>query len=279
MGFAAAFFLEYLDTTLRSDYDLRRHLNLPCMAMVEDLGPSVDPVIVHAAPRDPLSELFNVAATVLRSYLAEREFKSAVVCSAVPREGKTTIAANLAVALARKGLRVVLVDTDLRIPQLHRIFNLEIVRGLSDLLRAPAGEGALDLTPYLAATEIPTLRILPCGEIPENPIELLESARMAEVLKFLRQENDVVLCDSPPITSVGDTLTLARLVDTAVLVVASGMSDRRKVTWTKQLLANVRSDIAGAILNFARRPEGGKYYYYYSYGERYTAGRSLHSRE
>ncbi len=260
-AFAAAFLLEYLDTTMRTDYDVKRHLNLPCLAMVEDVG-GADPFILRGSPTDPLSERFNMAATVLRSYLAEREFKSFVVCSAVPQEGKTTIAANLAVALARKGMRVVLVDADMRVPHLHELFALDNARGLSSYLK---GEEAAAET-ILAFTELQGLRVLPSGPAVDSPVELLESARMSELVRSLREQYDVVVCDSPPITTVGDTLSLARLVDTAVLVIGSGISDRRMVTWTKQLLHNVRADVAGAILNFASRESGSRYYYYSSSG-------------
>lgn len=267
IAFAAAFLLEYLDTTLRTDYDVKRHLNLPCLALVEDAG-DADPLILHGSPRDPLSERFNMAATVLRSYLAEREFKSFVVCSAVPQEGKTTVASNLAVALARKGLKVVLVDADLRLPRLHDLFAIDNSHGLSSYLR---GE-EMALESIVAYTEIPTLRVLPSGPPSETPVELMESPRMAELLKALREQYDLVVCDSPPITTVGDTLSLARLMDSSVLVIGSGLSDRRMVTWTKQLLTNVRADIAGAVLNFAPKAQGSQYYYYE------TGGRSKRVR-
>lgn len=263
VAFAAAFLLEYIDTSLRTDFDVRRHLNLPCLAMIED-SKGTDPVILRASPRDPLSEQFNMTATVLRSYLSERDFKTLVVCSAVPQEGKTTIAANLAVAMARKGLRVVVLDSDLRIPQMHAIFGLDNSRGLSNILQGEAAEGGPES--LIGYTEISTLRVLPSGPIPDHPIELLESPRMAELIRGLRESYDLVICDSPPITSVADTLTLAKLVDTNLLVIRSGLSDRRMVTWTKQLLVNVRADLAGAILNFAPRPAGGRYYEYYTAG-------------
>jgi len=273
IAFAASFLLEYLDTTLRTDYDVRRHLNLPCLAMVEDAGEE-DPLILRGSPRDPLSERFNMAATVLRSYLSEREFKSFIVCSAVPQEGKTTIAANLAVALARKGLQVVLVDTDLRLPRMHELFALDNARGLSSYLR---GE-ELALETLVAYTEISTLRVLPSGPPAESPVELIESPRMAELVRALREQYDILICDSPPITSVGDTLSLARLVDSAVLVIGSGLSDRRMVTWTKQLLTNVRADIAGTVLNFAPRGGGAQYYYYYSGGGEGGRSKRIRSR-
>lgn len=260
IAFAAAFLLEYVDTSIRTDYDVRRHLNMPALALIED-AKGQDPLILRASPRDPLSEQFNMTATVLRSYMSERGFKTVVVCSAVPQEGKTTIAANLGVAMARKGLRVAVVDTDLRIPQMHAIFGLDNSRGLSNLLRGEEAEGG-GAEGLLGYTEIPTLRVLPSGPMPEAPIELLESPRMVELIRWLKESFDLVICDSPPITSVGDTLTLAKLVDTNVLVVRSGVSDRRMVTWTKQLLANVRADVAGAVLNFAPARAGGRYYYY-----------------
>ena len=273
IAFAGAFLLEYLDTTLRTDYDVKRHLNLPCLALVEDAG-GADPLILHGSPRDPLSERFNMAATVLRSYLAEREFKSFVVCSAVPQEGKTTVASNLAVALARKGLKVVLVDTDLRLLRLHDLFALDNAHGLSSYLKGE--ETALEA--LVAYTEVPTLRVLPSGPPSDSPVELMESPRMAELLKALREQYDLVVCDSPPITSVGDTLSLARMMDSAVLVIGSGLSDRRMVTWTKQLLNNVRADIAGAVLNFAPKAQGSQYYYYDSGGREGGRSKQVRSR-
>lgn len=270
---AAAFLVEYADSTLYTDYDVRRYVNVPCIALVEDVGKS-SPLILQASPRDPLSEIFNMIATLVRTYLLERAFKLMSICSAIPREGKTTVACNLAVALARKGLRVALVDADLRIPQVHESFGVDNATGLSTILR---GEVAPDSDPmtYMRATSVETLKILTAGPISDAPAQILESSAMVEVAKRLRESYDVVLFDTPPITSVGDALSLSRLVDTNLMVIGSGLCNRRVASWAKQLMANVKADICGAVLNFARRRQGASYYYYYYY----SPSKSVRSRE
>lgn len=271
VAIAAAFLVEYADANIHSDYDLRRHLNLPCVALIEDVGRS-SPLILRASPRDPLSESFNTIATIIRSYLAERTYKVLTVCSAIPREGKTTVACNLAVAMARKGLRVALVDADLRIPQVHSIFGLQNTFGLVNVLRGEVAEGT-DPQSFMAETAVESLWVLPSGPMPDAPAQLLESRGMVQFMQALREKFDVVIFDTPPITSVGDTLTLARLVDSNLLVIGAGLSTRRVATWAKQLLNNVRADICGAVLNFSRGRQGSAYYYYY-----YTPGKDVRTR-
>jgi capsular exopolysaccharide synthesis family protein len=273
MALAAAFLFEYADSNIYSDYDLRRHLNVPCIGLVEDVGRG-SPLILRASPRDPGSENFNMIATVIRSYLSERNFRTLTVCSAVPREGKTTIACNLAVAMARKGIRVGLVDSDLRIPQIHEIFSLSNNVGLSTVLR---GEIPAETDPesyFAPCPDVPNLWILPSGPTPDSPVQLLESPAMVEFLKSAREKFDVIVLDTPPITRVADTLSMAKVVDTNLFVIGAGLSNRRVATWAKQLLGNVRADVCGAVLNFARARQGATYYYYY-----YTPAKQVRSRE
>ena len=266
-SFGLAFVLEYMDTNLYTDYDVKRHLNMTCLGLIETQPRGESPILLHLSPRSLLAERFNMSATILRTHMVEQDFKTVAICSAIPREGKTTVAVDMAIALARKGLQVILIDADLRLPQVHEVFGVPNERGLSTYLQAEPG--TLDIRSFAIATSEPNLHLLPSGEIPGAPIQLLESAAMVELTKELREQYDVVLFDTPPITDVSDTLTIATLVDTSVLVIGSGLSDRRRATWAKQLLGNVRANISGALLNFASHRRGGQYYYYYQYGYGY----------
>ena len=255
LGLAAAMAANRGDTRVRTDADVKRHLNLATLALVEGSGQAL---VLRTHPADPLSEAYSAAAAVLRGYLKEREFKVCAVTSAAAGDGKSTAAANLAVALARKGLNVALVDGDLRAPRLHDLFGVENAQGLSTVLL-----GA-DVDPELAAgaTELAGLRLLPSGPSAELPPELLESGRMGELLRTLRERYDVVVLDGPPIGLTGDGVTLARLADTVVWVIRSGASTRGQLGWAKHLLRNLRADVAGAILTFAP-PSGERRSYAY----------------
>lgn len=254
LAIGAGFLAERLDRRIRTDADVKRYLNLPGLAQI----PAVpQPFLLALAPKDPLSEIYSAAAAVLRGYLAEREFRSVAVTSARAGEGKTTVAANLAVALARKGLTVALVDADLHSPRLHELFAIDNSQGLSTYLL-----GADEPNFFMSATDVATLFLLPAGPTEDLPGELLESTRMVDLLRALRERYDVVLCDGPPVRGVGEAVTLARLVDTNVWVVRSGASDRRTLGWTRHLLRNVRADVAGVALTFARAGEGERYSVY-----------------
>jgi capsular exopolysaccharide synthesis family protein len=254
LAVGAGFLADRLDRRVRTDADVKRYLNLPGLAQVPE---AAAPLILGLPPKDPLSETYSAAAAVLRGYLAERDFRTVAVTSARAGEGKTTVAANLAVALARKGLSVALVDADLRSPRLHEAFAIDNSQGLSTYLM-----GADEPNFFMSATDVPTLFLLPSGPTEDLPGELLESSRMADLLRALRERYDVVVCDAPPVRGVGEAVTLARLVDTNVWVVRSGASDRRTLGWTRHLLRNVRADVAGVVLTFARVGEGERYSVY-----------------
>jgi len=256
LGLLAAAAADRLDARVRTDADVRRHLNLPSLALVEEDGEG-DALIHRRDPADPMAETFSGAATVLRSYLKEREFKTCAVTSGAPGEGKSTVAANLAVALARKGVNVALVDADLRAPRVHEIFAVDNAQGLSTYL-----QGGDDPNSFVSATEIAQLFALTSGPVAGVNPEAMESSRMADLVKTLREKYEVVLFDAPPVRGAGAALTLARLVDTNVWVIRSGRSDRRAAGWTKHLLKNVRADVAGVILNRAPSREGLRYYTY-----------------
>lgn len=258
---AGAFWRDAADPRVRTDADVKRRLNLPTIAMVEDAGN--DPLLFRRHPTDPLSEAMSTAATVVRSYLAEREFRTMAVTSARAGEGKTTTAMNLACAMARKGLSVLLVDADLRAPRVHEIYGLDNLRGLSTILLGPEpAEPEMDPDQIIIQTEIPTLRILPSGPTNEIVADLQDSPRMIDFLKTQRERYDLIILDAAPLTGVGDAVALSRVVDTCLWVVRAGSSDRRTLGWAKHLLKTVRADVAGVVLNFSPSAAGERFYAY-----------------
>ncbi len=287
LSLGVVFLVEYMDTTLKTEHDIRRHLNLPVLGIIHHQRPGESVMLTVLPTKDPFAEKFYTAATIIKSAAHDLGLRTFVISSTVPREGKTTISVNLAVALARKGLKVILVDSDLRIPQIHEILGLDNSYGLSSVLegRLKAKEVLADITDPGAAKKaglqsflqtVPVdsgsdnLRVLTSGPIPPDPLSLLESVRMKALIEELKTMADFVIFDTPPLTNVGDTLTLAGLADANIFVVGAGSVEQHQVTWAKHLLSNVEANVLGCFLNHATI-EGRSYYYYYNEYKSYRA--------
>lgn len=271
-----AYLFEYLDTKIHSDYDIRRNLNLPILSIFERLPRGESPLLLDITPRHPIAEAFHRAATILRTGMQEGGEKVMMVTSAVPEEGKTTMAVNLGVSFARKGLRTLVIEGDLRIPQLHRVFGLDNVEGVATLPARIEGEVAEALGSRLHHTVVEGLDAIVGGPSPEQPMATLESPAVAQVVEWARKSYDIVIFDTPPVTSVGDALVLAQHCDGVLMVVGAGIADRRTITWAKHLLGTVKAKLYGAALNLARKDRTSQYYYYYYY--QYGA-KSVRSRD
>jgi capsular exopolysaccharide synthesis family protein len=182
-----------------------------------------------------------------------------LITSALPGEGKSTTSANLAIAMAQTGRRVVLVDADLRRPTLHRVFDLPNATGLSTLfvMDNPSLAGLLRPTP------IETLQLLPSGPLPPNPVELMASDRMTQIITLLTADADIVIFDSPPLLSVADSVTLAARLDGVVLVVDAGRTRSGVLARAAELLNQAQAHVWGVVLNRVKARSGEGYYYYY----------------
>jgi non-specific protein-tyrosine kinase len=218
-------------------------------------------LVTVEAPRSAASESYRTVRTNVQFSSLDVPVGSIVVTSAQSREGKSTVAANLAVTMAQAGKRVLLVDADLRRPSLHRLFGLSNRHGLTDLLlseRRAVEDVALD-------THVPGLQVLPSGPQPPNPSEALGSRRMRQVLEEMRQIADVVILDSPPLLAVADGLVLGATVDAAILVVRSGGTRRTLAQRAKEQLDRVEARLLGIVVNAAPRhaQEEGFYAPYY----------------
>ena len=223
-------------------------------------------LIVHEQPKSPIAEAYRTLRTNIQYARVDGDLKVLLFTSAGPGEGKSTVAANSAVALAQTGRRVILVDCDLRKPVQHHLFNLN-KKGLTNCL---VGESlAAEL---LQDTEIDGLRVLTSGPIPPNPAELLGSTRMDRLLVELRGMTDYLILDCPPVIAVTDACVLAPKADGVLLVLDADQVRPEMAEKAKELLTNAQGRILGAILNRVEVEQEHSYYYYY-YGHKNKEGK------
>ena len=279
-GVGIALLREYLDNTVKTPDDVETLARLPSLAVVPAFGDSASMggktgllkgvssnghekpsgLVAQHSPKSQVSEAFRSLRTALLLSQPDQPPQVILVTSALPREGKTTAAANLAVTLAQLGDKTVLVDADLRKPGIGRMLNLASGKyaGLSSYL---AGVSSLDLV-SVAHPSIPNLAAIPTGPLPPNPADLLSSHRLADAIAELRTKFKFVVIDSPPVMAATDAVILSVQVDGVLLVVRSGETPKAAFTRTCDLLVSVKSRMLGVVLNAvdANAPD-----YYYSY--------------
>ncbi|MDI3092382.1 CpsD/CapB family tyrosine-protein kinase [Priestia megaterium] len=214
-------------------------------------------LLAHNSPKDPVAEQYRTIRTNIQFSGADQDIKSLILTSSGTAEGKSTTASNLAAVYAQQGLKVLLIDADLRKPTVHYTFRLENHAGLTNVLTRQSTLGQA-----VQETEVRDLYVLTSGPIPPNPSELLASNQMEELLKEMKQQFDMVIFDTPPILAVADAQILANQVDASILVVSSGKTDKEAALKAKELLVHAKSKLLGAVLN-NRKADSGNYYYYY----------------
>lgn len=278
LGLGMAFFIEYLDNTVKSTEDVDRLLGLAALGVVPALD-SLDrkgrlalPAISGKDKEDarPLltqeensKSSFGEAYRSLRTSIllssAERPPKSMLFTSSRPGEGKTTTAINTAISLAHTGAKVIIVDGDLRKPGLHKALGVKGTPGLSAYLTRP-----LELSSIIELHTTPNLSVIPSGAIPPNPSELLSSAKMRQAIRELSEQYEYVVIDSPPI-STSDALILSTMVDGVIMVIRCGGTPKEMVTRAKRALEDVNARIFGVVLNRVDVHQDNYYYHYYRY--------------
>ncbi|HET9985608.1 MAG TPA: polysaccharide biosynthesis tyrosine autokinase [Longimicrobiales bacterium] len=221
-------------------------------------------LVMLTAPLSPAAEAFRGLRTRLVFHAPDREFRVLAVTSPMPRDGKTTVAANLAISFAQLGRPVLLVDADLRKPMLHRLFGATTEPGLAALLSRRAR-----LEEVVRATGVPHLFVLPAGRTSGSPNELLGDGAMRDLLESLRRDFEIVIFDTPPLLAAADALVLGAVVDGSLLVVRAGRTTHDLVCAALRQLSDLRVPLAGAVLNDpdAKVKEAGGYYSYYAYAE------------
>lgn len=206
-------------------------------------------------PRSAAAEAYRTLRTNIQFSSLDRPVHTLLVTSTAPDEGKSITLANLAITIAQAEQRVILVDCDLRRPELHTLFGVPNERGLTSMILEQA-EGALPLQP----TSVPGLSLLPSGPLPPRPADLLGSRRMEALIARLRQEADLVLFDTPPVGAVSDAAVLAPRMDGVLLVLKAGQTRRDRAREARRLLEKVKANIIGVVLNNARLEAGYGYY-------------------
>jgi polysaccharide biosynthesis transport protein len=307
-GVGLAFFLEYLDNTVKSVEDIERFAQLPTLAVIpsinsvsqraltakrKELQPSIEKPAAALSPNAPangksggsLTKLVTLdqLSSVVEAY---RMLRTSVLLSAAgnppkiilftsgqPGEGKTTTAINTAISLSQLGSSVLLIDADLRRPTVHRVFKMNQTQGLSTYLSRQ-----VEIDPLISKLWVPNLSVLPCGAIPPNPAELISSERMRDLLQKLSDRYDHILIDSPPLINVTDPVILSTMVDGVILVVQAGRSTRDIVRRARQELSSVGAKIFGVVLNNLDIKREGYDSYISAYGGYYGENRSEAAR-
>ncbi len=268
LGVGFVFLREYLDTSVKAPEEAEALLQAPVLGqiwleknMAKGNGTAQRKIVI-TNPVALTAEAFRVLRTNLQFASVDQPLRTLLVSSAGPSEGKSTVTLNLALALGAAGKRVIVVDADMRRPQLYKYAEVRREPGLSDALV----DRESPVTRYLQPIpELDAVRVLPPGRLPPNPTDLLGSRRMGELLAECLQQADVVILDSPPILAAADTPVLAAQVDGALVVLEAGGTDRRMVRDAYEQMQRAGARILGSVMN--KVPQDGKrgYYYYYYY--------------
>ncbi len=278
-GVGLAFLLESLDNTVRTPEQAELSSGLSVVGIVPEFmranAPRLYPINFGRSPSVPLATRQELIAELRPNSEAAESYRSLrtsillssadappkvlLVTSPLPQEGKTTTSVNMAIVLAQRGSRVLLVDADLRRPGVHHMFGLDRGDGLSTLL---AGTSTLDsaLKSYPA---LPTLSIVPAGPMPPNPAEMLDASKMRSLIAQWREDYDHVIIDTPPTLTVTDPVLLSVAADSIILVIRSGKTTKEALRRASELLLQVNARIMGVVVNGIDLGSPDHYYYYY----------------
>ena len=284
LGVGIAFIKEYLDHSVRTDDDLQR-AGLSSIAIVptinakraiekmEKVGKDLNGelslqsrLVSHFDPKSPVAEAYRTLRTNIQFLSPDKPVKTLVVSSPGPKDGKSTTVANLAITFASLGKKTLLLDSDLRKPVLHKVFDVPRSPGLVHRIIED-----IDYSDIIQRTEVSNLYLITSGEVPPNPSELLASQRLKNLLEKMKNEFDIILMDSPPVVAVTDASILSKVADGLLLVVRAGGTDTRALQRAIELLSRVKCNVIGAALNDVNVSAGygyDSYYYHYYYGDK-----------
>jgi polysaccharide biosynthesis transport protein len=282
-GIGLAFLLEGIDNTVRTPEQAQAISGLPSLGMIPlgsknngESGAKAGPGLMVAAskeavelitqsrPQSQMAESYRALRTSLLLTSLGAPPKTILITSALPREGKTTTSINTAIVLAQKGVRVLLIDADLRRPSIHKTLGMGPRVGLSNVLTG----GATLQQATMRSPVLPNLYVLPAGTPPPNPAELMASVQMNDMLTQLRDQYDHIVVDTPPTLSVTDAVVLSTRADAVVLVIRSAQTTKPALRRARDILAQVNARVSGVLLN-AVNLDSPDYYYYYEYQGKY----------
>jgi capsular exopolysaccharide synthesis family protein len=276
-GFGLGYVVDIMDKSFRTPEEIRRRLGLPVVGHIPFIKPgpeleveagangkSMDAVLcTYHRPQSRDAEAFRGVRTSLYFSTRGERHKVIQVTSPASGDGKTTLAANLAVSIAQSGKRTLLIDADFRRPRVHKIFGLDSKVGLASVFL-----GEAEMNDAIQQTAVPNLWALPCGPHPPNPAELLTSEQFAEALQVLREKFDFVVIDTPPLLAVSDPCAVAPRVDGVILTIRISKNGRPDAERAKEILVTLGAKVVGVVVNGVG-DQGGYGYSYGGYGYGY----------
>jgi len=279
-GIGVILIIEYLDSTLKNSEDVERYLGFNVIGEIPkfegekrnhrkkrnsvdslsfERGKLSSNLISFHDPKARASEAYRALRTNIGFLGVDRQIKSIVVTSPDQAEGKSTTCANIAISMAQTDKKVLLLECDLRKPKIHKYFGVENDKGLTDVI--------VNNMEYEAVTrkidQIKNLYVITCGPIPPNPAEILESAKMNDLINRLKDSFDMVILDSPPVSELTDAAIVSKNADGVILVIASGESNIDMARHAKSALENVKARVLGVVLTKLDRSSGSYHYYRY----------------
>ena len=308
LGMLLAVLFEQLDTRVRTTEALGELLDLPVLATIWRAGSSNREDVINPTGHNANNESYRILRTNIGFSVVDKPLRSLMVTSAVPRDGKSVTAANLAIFMAKVGKNTLLIDADLRRPTQHEKFSLPGDKmGLSNailafstaappqtpsqqfsLLSSPLGSASttsmptVSLDPFVHAVGIPNLRVMPSGPLPPNPSELLDSKAMDRLFKAIEIYGaEVVIFDTPPIIGLSDASILASKVDGVLVVADITRANKKNLKQVKEILTQANAHILGCVVNKqrpARHDRSYSYYYYYNRSDEQNHDGTQHNR-
>ncbi|MBH8573008.1 polysaccharide biosynthesis tyrosine autokinase [Nostocaceae cyanobacterium CENA369] len=270
LGVIAAFSLDLIDRSVKTVKEAKEVLRYTVLGVIPTLGRNgkehssvvgldrpIPKIIGRDVPYFPLGDAYQILQVNLKFLCSDKPLKSIVVTSSVPKEGKSEVSANLAVTMAQAGRRVLLVDTDMRHPIQHHIWELKNTVGLSNVI---IGQVSLDE----AVQEVmPNLEVLTCGTLPPNPVAMLDSQSMTKLISSFGRDYDFIIFDTPPLSGIPDAAVLSSLTDGILLVVRPGVVDLDSANSAKEFLTQSGQKVLGIVINGVNvKSEPDNYFYY-----------------
>jgi capsular exopolysaccharide synthesis family protein len=279
-GFGMAYLAEVSDQSFRTPDEIRRQLGLPIIGHIpffekkEEVlqksgaeGSFLSPILcTQYRSKSREAEAYRVVRTSVYFSNRGQGHKIIQVTSPNVGDGKSTLAANLAVSIAQSGKSVLLIDADFRRPRVHKVFGLKPTSGLASVIMEQA-----ELNDVIQSCGVPGLSVLPCGPIPNNPAELLTQPRLKELLEIMREKFDFVIVDTPPVLAVTDPSVVAPLVDGVIMTVRISKNGRPHAKRAKEILATLGANVLGVVVNGVGRDAEGYGYDKYHYGYTYRS--------
>lgn len=261
VGVGLAFFIEYLDTSVKTIEDIEKYLSLTVLAVV----PRDIAVLIKQKRDSADAEVYRILKANIEFNQADREANSYTLVSGGPGEGKSTTLNNLAYTYAKSGARVLVVDADLRRPSQHRFFDIDNSVGLADYI-----QHKVELEAIIKPTKLENLSFIPSGKLPQDDAGILNSPRMGSLISQLKKQYDIVFLDSPPILGVSDASMLVSEVDNTIMVVQHRRFPRGMLQRVKQTVTHVGGNLIGVVLNNVDTRQDDSYSYYSNYNDYYA---------